>query len=202
MPKRRYSGALAEPERANLATITRCRTEIESPVKRLIRGILHPMVKRKLRVSELGEGFQWPRGLHLMIAPGSRIGRFAYIGSGFEANGPIVVGDLCMISSDVQIFGSDHEFTTVGVPTRLGFPEQERPVTTFGLDAWIGRGVLLKEGITVGAGSVVASGSVVTRDVEPYTVVGGVPAKVLRVRFDTKAVDRHETTVRGALTFE
>ncbi len=59
---------------------------------------------------------------------------------------------------------------------------------TIGEDVWIGDDVLLAHGITLGTGSVVAARSVVTRDVPPYAIVGGTPAKVIRYRFDEETV--------------
>lgn len=59
-----------------------------------------------------------------------------------------------------------------------------------GNDAWIGEDVLIKGGVTIGDGAIVAAGSVVTRDVPPYAIVGGVPAKIIRMRFDESTVDR------------
>jgi carbonic anhydrase/acetyltransferase-like protein (isoleucine patch superfamily) len=56
-------------------------------------------------------------------------------------------------------------------------------VTRVGHDTWIGHGVVVMPGVTVGDGAVVGSGAVVTHDVEPYTVVAGVPARVLKRRF-------------------
>ena len=54
-----------------------------------------------------------------------------------------------------------------------------------GNDVWIGHGVIVLPGVTVGDGAVLAAGAVVTKDVPPYTIVGGVPAKVIRARFAT-----------------
>ena len=58
-----------------------------------------------------------------------------------------------------------------------------------GNDVWIGNHVLIRGGVKIGDGAVVAMGSVVTKDVEPYAIVGGVPAKVLRYRFDSEKTE-------------
>lgn len=65
---------------------------------------------------------------------------------------------------------------------------QELQTTRVGNDVWIGAGALVVGGVTIGDGAVVAAGAVVTRDVPPYAVVGGIPAKVLRHRFEEDTV--------------
>ncbi|QQV77036.1 CatB-related O-acetyltransferase [Sphingomonas aliaeris] len=60
---------------------------------------------------------------------------------------------------------------------------------TIGNDVWIGEGVFIRRGVKIGDGAVIASRSVVTKDVPPYAIVGGVPAKVIRLRFDCKVID-------------
>lgn len=58
-----------------------------------------------------------------------------------------------------------------------------------GNDVWIGYGAVIMSGITIGDGAIIAAGAVVTKDVEPYSIVGGVPAKVIRNRFTKEQVD-------------
>lgn len=171
------------PDRASEAMIARCRAEIEGRLKSAVRKIVVPWLRRKHKLAELGEGFHWPRGGDMLLAPGSRIGRFAYLGAGFEAQGHVVVGDLCMISAGMKIVGADHLYDVVGSPSRLAFPDAPRPVTVFEADVFAGQRVTVIEGVRIGRGAVIGSGAMVTRDVESYTVVAGVPARVIRRRF-------------------
>ena len=59
-------------------------------------------------------------------------------------------------------------------------------------DVWIGTNTTLLKGVTVGRGAVVAAGALVTKDVPPYAIVGGVPAKVLKYRFTPEQIQEHE----------
>lgn len=195
MPERSLTLALPEPERASEAMIARCRQEVEGRAKALARRLALPWLRRRLRLAELGEGFQWGRGL--TVGAGSRIGRFAYLGPGFACHGPVVVGDLCMIAAGCRVVGADHAIDRAGTPTRLGWPDAPRAVTVFGADAWIGERVTIREGVTIGAGAVVGSAATVVHDVAPYTIVAGTPARVVRARFAPEVMARHDRAVRG-----
>lgn len=67
---------------------------------------------------------------------------------------------------------------------------EEFPTTTIGHDVWIGARAILKTGISIGNGAIVAAGSIVTKDVEPYSIVGGVPAKHIRYRFESEQIEK------------
>lgn len=195
MPDRMPPALLRAPERVSDAMIARCRREVEGRWKAALRRALLPWLRRHLRLAELGEGFHW--GSPLSIGRGSRIGRYAYLGRGFASQGPVVVGDLCMIAADCRVVGADHAFDIAGTPTRLGRPERPRRVTVFGADAWIGERVTIREGVTIGAGAVVGSGAMVLCDVAPYTIVAGTPARLLRERFGARERAVHEAAMLG-----
>lgn len=100
----------------------------------------------------------------------------------------IRIGDDCLIGEYVSIRDANHG-TAVGQPMRLQ-PHTARPIV-IGNDVWVARGAIILGGVTVGDGAVVAANSVVTKDVPAMTIVGGVPARVIRRRDDEEKV--HET---------
>lgn len=107
---------------------------------------------------------------------------FSYIGPRCEITSGVSLGAYSMLGPGVRIVGNDHVFENVGVPIIFA----GRPVfkaTKIGKDAWIGAGAIVLAGTSVGDGAIVAAGAVVTKDVEKFTIVGGVPAKFIRNRF-------------------
>jgi galactoside O-acetyltransferase len=96
--------------------------------------------------------------------------------------GKIVLGDYVLIGPNVVLRASDHVMTRADMTIReQGHSGGEIIV---GDDVWIGANSVVVAGVHIGKGAVVAAGAVVTSDVEPYTVVGGVPAKFLKKRGD------------------
>ena len=68
-------------------------------------------------------------------------------------------------------------------------PIRKNPSVIIGNDVWIGANVVVLPGVTIGDGAVLAAGAVVTKDVPPYTIVGGNPAKIIKKRFDDEVID-------------
>lgn len=111
---------------------------------------------------------------------GIRIGRDSLIGeySVIRGQGGVQIGDRVYTSPFTQIIAVNHVFDD---PNR---PFVEQGITAEGIiiedDVWLGAGAIITDGVKVGKGAVVAAGAVVTKDVPPHTVVGGVPAKLIK----------------------
>jgi acetyltransferase-like isoleucine patch superfamily enzyme len=113
-------------------------------------------------------------GAGLKVGDHSNIGPFAYIGcSGF-----ISIGNNVMISPRVSIYAENHVFDNPEILMK------EQGVTQAPViiedDCWIASNSIILAGVTIGKGSVIAAGSVVTKDIPPYSVAAGVPAKVIK----------------------
>ncbi|MUG96740.1 acyltransferase [Scytonema sp. UIC 10036] len=94
--------------------------------------------------------------------------------------GDLIIGDLVRIATHVVINPANHLFDDINIPIDY------QPLTNKGViiedDVWIGAGAIVLEGCTIGKGSVIGAGTVVTKSVEPYSVVVGVPGRIIRKR--------------------
>lgn len=130
----------------------------------------------------------------------STFGRYSYCGyyCKFENT---EIGSFCSISDHVYIGGAEHPLNWTSTspvfqqvkhsgPTkrfaRFEVPPMKR--TVIGSDVWIGHAATIKQGVNVGVGAVVGSNALVTKDIPPYAVVGGVPAKIIKYRFDENTI--------------
>lgn len=95
----------------------------------------------------------------------------------FDSSESIFIGSFTGIADYVAVRDSDHRFEDLNKPIRGQGLTSE--AVSIGRDVWIGHGATILRGVTIGDGAVVAAGAVVTEDVQPGTIVGGVPAKLL-----------------------
>lgn len=121
------------------------------------------------------------KGAFFGSGAGIRIGERSSIGVRAEILGPTTIGRDVMMGPEVVVLTNQHETSRIDVPMIEQGLSQQLPVT-IGDDVWIGYRVILQPGVTIGRGAIIGAGAVVTRDVPPYAVVAGVPARVLRFR--------------------
>ena len=105
-----------------------------------------------------------------------------------------VIGDNVIMGNRTAIVGKyDHHYQQIGVPIRLASQIRDDDYNWLGLnslttiedDVWVGYGAIILSGVKIGTGSIIASGSLVNKDVEPYSIYAGVPAKKVKNRFDS-----------------
>lgn len=162
------------------------------------RPTVHPSADR--RGSDLGA---WTEIGHDTSFVESTLGDYSYI----MQRGQVIwteIGKFCSIASDVRLNpgnhpswrASQHHFSYRAAAYGLGeddaefFDWRKQNKVTVGHDVWIGHGATVLAGVRIGTGSVVAAGAVVSKDVAPYTIVGGVAAREIRPRFDAVTAEK------------
>ena len=128
---------------------------------------------------------------NLSIGDGSSIPK----GSTFYCTeAPLTIGRKVIFGPRPTIITGDHRTDVIGkfiMDSHDKLPENDAPVVIED-DVWTGANVTILKGVTIGRGSVIAAGAVVTKSCPPYSIIGGVPAKVLKYRFSIAKVLEHE----------
>lgn len=95
-----------------------------------------------------------------------------------------VIGNYCSISFNCIIGAEEHDVRKISTSPRFENKNKTIKNTTIADDVWIGANVVVKAGVFIGKGSVIGAGSVVTKDIEPFSICVGIPAKVIKSRLD------------------
>lgn len=166
---------------------------------KLAETVIHPSVR--LREAEIGARCEILANSSVSYAS---VGDMSYLGELCDV-ADAAIGKYCAIADRVRIGAPNHpmdrptqhrltytpEYYDTTLTRDHGFFADRRAArVTIGHDVWIGHAVTVLPGVTVGDGAVLAAGAVVSRDVAPYTVVGGVPAKLIRERFSRAIAER------------
>ena len=167
--------------------------------KRLIRHISLFCVLQEAQVDKTAaicSGVRFYRG---------KIGKYSYIGNNSFVS-DTDIGNFTSISTDCYIGGTSHAINWVSSSPvfhkwdnimKKNFARREFDIfkrTSIGNDVWIGNRVMIKAGVTIGNGAVIGMGSVVTKDVGPYEIWAGNPAKCIRKRFQEETIEQMKET--------
>lgn len=138
---------------------------------------------------------------------GTSIGAYSYLGS-YTSIPSSRIGAFCSIGDNVKVVALTHPSSKFVSTSPVFFSTHRQCGTSFvkqdffvekllvdrkevviGNDVWIGTNVLIKGGVNIGDGAIIAMGSVVTKDIPPYSIFGGVPAKLIKYRFSKDEID-------------
>jgi len=133
------------------------------------------------------------------------VGDDVYIGPGasfMALISSISIGDKVMFGPNVTIRGGNHSTHIIGkfmadyrTPDKR--KEDDQPVIIEN-DVWIGTGAIILKGVRIGRGAIIAAGAVVTRNVPPYSITGGIPAKLIKFRWSADEILQHEEKLYSA----
>lgn len=151
----------------------------------------------KYRIKTVGANFYMGRN-NLINVPNMKVGNDVYIGNNCHFSvDDLTINNYVMIASQVSIVGGDHRFDIVGVPCR-DTGRANRLGVYIDKDCWIGHGVIILDGVRIHEGAIIAAGSIVTKNIEAYSVVAGIPARFIRKRFiDEKDILLHSSKINN-----
>lgn len=163
-------------------------------IRQLIRNLKTCWLRKRYGLKYVHPTFYLVSGCR--IHPSFIGGAYGFMSYGCVICAGVRTGAYVMFSPEVVITGSNHFFDKPGTPMIFSGRSDLRP-TVVEDDVWLGQRSVIMAGVRIGRGAIVASGAVVTRDVKPYSIVGGVPARVIRKRFEDPAdIEIHDAMLR------
>jgi acetyltransferase-like isoleucine patch superfamily enzyme len=146
-------------------------------------GYAHVQERRRLTIGRgatIAPNVSLANAERITIGAGTKVGERASLWAG-ESSGHITIGEHCRLGPEVFVTASDYGLLPDSL---IAYQERNERDVSIGNDVWLGVRVFVGAGVTIGDGAVVAAGSVVTRDIPPYAVAAGFPARVVRHRTD------------------
>lgn len=168
----------------------------------LHRVFCEPLIKKAF--AKCGSNVRVPKGCEFSGIENISIGNNVAMGSGLKiltTRAKVSIGNDVMFGPNVTIITGDHRIDVPGrpmisLPDKDKLPENDQDVVLEG-DNWIGANVTILKGVKIGCGAVVAAGSVVKNDVPDCAIVAGAPAKVVKMRFDSEIIKKHQKMYGG-----
>lgn len=170
-------------------------------MSRKIKSLLCRILLMRQKNIHIGNNSTFGRGTVFYAPTEMKIGNNVYIGKYCTLETDIIIKDDVLLGNNIGLIGKyDHDYTQIGTSIKDS-PQIRDADYSFkgeGLkieienDVWIGYGSIVVSGVKIGRGAIVAAGSVVLKDVEPYSIVAGNPAKVVKMRFIPEQIKEHE----------
>lgn len=147
------------------------------PLGRYFNAVRVGILKKLIKIGNrniIQQDFRFGNKGVVRLGDNCRINENVYVQSA-------VIGDNVLIAPNVAVLASSHNFERTDIPI-VEQGDTELKTVIIEDDVWLGRNVIVLPGITIGTGAIVAAGSVVTKNVQPFSIVAGVPAKLIRKR--------------------
>lgn len=161
--------------------------------------VLQFLISLRLRTNLMGSSIVFA-GLPRVSRKNSILfeGSDVYVGFDCHLGADVTFGSDVLIASSVSFVGGDHRYNIPGKAIKKSGRAESAKILISN-DVWIGHGSILCGSISIGEGAIIAAGSVVVKDVPPYGIVGGNPAKLIKYRFDGEILARHRLLITDPL---
>jgi acetyltransferase-like isoleucine patch superfamily enzyme len=164
---------------------------MNSTFRRAKKLLLRKWYKRRFK--SCGSNFRWDPLTSFFAKPEcAEIGDNVFLGEGFHISvaESLKIGDGVIVGARLIIMGGDHDFSQIGKRLHEVHEGINLPVV-IEKDVWIGAGVMILKGVTIGEGAIIGAGSMVTKDIPPYSVAIGTPARPVKKRFSDEELIQH-----------